>query len=74
MGVVYKAQDDRLKLTVALSLALGSYDRRQGDSARGPCLPIHTAQDTIELVRPDGLAYCADVAAAAIQHLASGGS
>ena len=35
-------------------------------------LPIHTAQDTIELMRPDELAFSAAVIAAVVDHLSSG--
>ncbi len=35
-------------------------------------IPIHTAQDTIELMSPDELAYTAQVVAAVVDHLSSG--
>jgi len=38
-----------------------------------PKLPIHTAQDTIELVDRDGLVFAAEVAAAATRHLRTSG-
>lgn len=34
-------------------------------------VPIHTAQDTIDLMRPDELVYSADVVAAVVDHLSS---
>ncbi len=34
-------------------------------------VPIHTAQDTIDLMRPDELAFSAEVVAAVVEHLAS---
>ena len=34
-------------------------------------VPIHTAQDTIDLMRPDELAFSAEVIAAAVEHLTS---
>ena len=34
-------------------------------------VPIHTAQDSIDLMRPDELAFSANVVAAVVDHLAS---
>lgn len=36
-------------------------------------LPIHTAQDAIDLLSPDELAFCAEVTAATVSFFASGG-
>jgi len=36
-------------------------------------LPIHTAQDTIDLLSPEELAFCAEITAATVQYFASGG-
>jgi aminopeptidase YwaD len=37
-----------------------------------PRLPIHTAQDTTDVLSPEEMAFCAEVTAATVQYLASG--